>query len=125
MDQEVVKLKTKMQKTLDKIYMPSQDQIVEGLSNFNEMEANMLRGQQQNLEITHTVQKAVTPAFHDSGDMNIGGSSGINAVSSGFQAQETILVDQNQWAQEVRKADERCEQYQVMLTNLQSTLQDE
>lgn len=35
-DHENVKLKTQMQKALDKIYLPSQDQIVEGLSQFND-----------------------------------------------------------------------------------------
>ena len=35
-DHENVRLKAQMQKTLDKIYMPSQDQIVDGLSHFND-----------------------------------------------------------------------------------------
>ena len=39
--------------------------------------------------------------------------------------QETMLVDQNQWALEVRKADERCEQYHQMLGQLQLKLQQE
>jgi hypothetical protein len=34
-----------MQKTLEKIYLPSQDQIVDGLSSFNENDGNnMLQG---------------------------------------------------------------------------------
>jgi len=108
-----------MQKTLDKIYMPSQDQIVEGLSNFNDHEAtNMLKGHEQSLEITHTVQKAASPNMNDSNEMNMGPNA-INAVSAGFHAQETALADQNQWAQEVRKADERCEQYHLQITELQ------
>ena len=36
-----------------------------------------------------------------------------------------MLVDQNQWALEVRKADERCEQYHQMLGQLQLKLQQE
>lgn len=44
-DAENVKLKSQMQKTLEKIYLPSQDQIVEGLSSFNENDGNnMLQG---------------------------------------------------------------------------------
>jgi hypothetical protein len=36
LDVECTKLKAQMQKTLEKIYAPGQDQIVEGLSQFNE-----------------------------------------------------------------------------------------
>ena len=44
-DAENVKLKVGMQNALEKIYMPSQDQIVEGLSYFNErVNTNMLQG---------------------------------------------------------------------------------
>jgi hypothetical protein len=44
-DSENVKLKAQMQKTLEKIYLPSQDQIVDGLSSFNENDGNnMLQG---------------------------------------------------------------------------------
>ena len=69
----------------------------------------MLKGHQQNLEMNHTVQKAA-----------MGGDMGMpNSVAAGFHAQETALVDQNQWAQEVRKADERCEQYHLMISDLQ------
>ena len=76
----------------------------------------MLKGQEQSLEITHTVQKAAN--INDSNDM-MGGPNAINAISSGFHAQETALVDQNRWGQEVRKADDRCEQYHLMITELQ------
>jgi len=40
-----VKLKTQMQKTLERIYQPSQDQIVDGLSQFNSQDnANLMQG---------------------------------------------------------------------------------
>jgi hypothetical protein len=39
--------------------------------------------------------------------------------------QNTTLVDQNQWANEVRKADERCVEYQTILTELQAKLNHE
>lgn len=41
-DVENIKLKSQMQKALEKIYLPSQDQIVEGLSTFNENDGNNL-----------------------------------------------------------------------------------
>lgn len=97
-----------MQKTLEKIYLPSQDQIVEGLSSFNENDGNnMLQGYEQSLEMTHAVQKAGS-IDNDSVEMN---NVGPSAITAGLQMQETTLADQNQWAQEVRKSDERCEQY--------------
>ena len=112
-------MKSQMQKTLDKIYLPSQDQIVDGLSQFNDQEANnMLKGHEQSLEMTHTLQKAAAGHINES-DMNMGGPNVINAATAGFHAQETALVDQNQWAQEVRKADERCESYHLMISDLQ------
>jgi centrosomal protein CEP135 len=39
---EIAQLKTKMQTALEKIYMPSQDLIVEGLSNFNDRQSTNL-----------------------------------------------------------------------------------
>ena len=45
LEQDQVKLKTQMQKTLERIYQPSQDQIVDGLSHFNGQEnTNLLQG---------------------------------------------------------------------------------
>ena len=100
-----------MQKTLDRIYLPSQDKIVEGLSKFNEEDQhNLLQGQEQSIELSKALQK-------DENAINT-----ISAVASGHQIQNTTLADQNQWAQEVRRADERCVEYQNMLTELQAKL---
>ena len=38
-----------------------------------------------------------------------------SAAHSGLAVQEQILGDQNQWAQEVRKADERCQVYHAQI----------
>ena len=47
-----------MKKTLEKIYAPHQDQIIEGLSKFNENDsANMLNGHSQQMEVTNLLQK--------------------------------------------------------------------
>jgi len=51
------------------------------------------------MEMSHVVQKD-----------SFGAENGANAVASGLQVQDNLLVDQNQWATEVRKADERGEQ---------------
>jgi len=58
---------------------------------------------------------------NDSVEMN----NGPSAINAGLQMQETVLADQNQWAQEVRKADERCEQYHQMLGSLQQKITEE
>ena len=72
--------------------------------------------------MTHTVQKAGNDGEGMSGEFN---GMGPSAITSGLQMQETMLVDQNQWALEVRKADERCEQYHQMLAQLQLKCQEE
>ena len=46
------------------------------------------------------------------------GLNGISAANSGLHVQNNMLVDQNHWANEVRKADERCVEYQSILTEL-------
>lgn len=45
LEQELVKLKSKLQATLEKIYLPSQDKVVDGLSKFDgEAGTNVLQG---------------------------------------------------------------------------------
>ena len=56
----------------------------------------MLQGHEQSIDVTSTLQKQ-------------NNAYGQNALVSGFQMQEAGLLDQNQWANEIRKADERCE----------------
>lgn len=70
LDQEVTKMKAQIQKNLEKIYSPSQDQIVEGLSQFNEEQTNMIKGHEQNIEMSSLLQKV---QFQDgSGAVNHG-----------------------------------------------------
>ena len=103
-----------LQTTLEKIYHPGADKIVDGLSQFNDRAAtNMLGAHEQSIEATHLLQKDI----HQN-DPN-------NAVNAGLLAQDGALVDQNQWAHEVRRADERCEQYQNVVNELQSKLKGE
>lgn len=121
LDAEVTKLKMGMQNALEKIYLPSQDQIVEGLSYFNERQStNLVQGHEQTMELTSTVQKTTTEGQYSTA---VGGSS--NAVHQGLHYQETMMVDQNQWAMEMRKADERCEQFSHIIEELQMKLSDE
>jgi hypothetical protein len=57
---------------------------VEGLSQFNDKENNMLQGYEQSIEMTHTVQKAGNEGDGMSADFNGMGPSAINAVTSGL-----------------------------------------
>lgn len=75
-----------MQKTLEKIYAPSQDQIIDGLSHFNEEQTNLLHGHEQNIEMTNLLQK------------NHSESAGSVAAMDGLHIQEKYLADQGQWA---------------------------
>ena len=57
-DFEFTKMKATMQKHLEKIYHPSNDKIIEGLSQFNENDStNVLQGHEQSMELTHLLQK--------------------------------------------------------------------
>lgn len=115
LEAENTRLKSQMQKTLDKIYAPGQDQIIDGLSHFNENDhANMLQGYQQSMEMTNLLQK----------DPNSQANAN-NAAAGGFHIQENYLADQSAWAQEVRKADERCQTYHANLLELQKKLESE
>lgn len=102
-----------MQNALEKIYHPNADKIVDGLSQFNDKApTNMLGAHQQSIDQTHLLQKDI----HQD-DPN-------SAVAGGLLA-ENQLQDQNQWAHEVRRADERCEQYQNIVNEFQAKLQSE
>lgn len=80
-----------MQKNLERIYLPSQDQIVEGLSQFNSQEETNLLKQAQGMELTNTVQKS--NGMDAEMDVN-----GVGAVAMGMQVQENLLGQQAQWA---------------------------
>ena len=67
----------------------------------------MINGHQQSLEMTHTVQKSGSTSLHD--QPNGIPPSFVPATSEGFRVQGGHLADQAQWAQEVRRSDERCE----------------
>lgn len=47
------------------------------------------------------------------------------ATFAGLHIQDTVLSDQNQWAQEMRKADERCQTYHQVISELQQKLASE
>ena len=50
LDQENAKLRQKLDRVMEKLYMPSQDQIVGGLTSEGKMH-NVIKGAQQNFEL--------------------------------------------------------------------------
>lgn len=62
------------------------------------------------MELTSTVQK------------NNGMGGDMDAAAIGLQVQENLLGQQSQWAQEMRKADDRCEQLNQILHQMQQRL---
>jgi DNA repair exonuclease SbcCD ATPase subunit len=59
-ESELTKLKSKLDKALSKIYMPSQDEVIEGLShkeNALDQQHNILRGHEQRFDMTHPLSK--------------------------------------------------------------------
>lgn len=111
LEAENTKLKSQMQKTLDKIYAPGQDKIIQGLSQFNDNNnTNMIQGHSQQMDMSNLLQKD---------------QDSQNALNHGLQVQQTYLADQNAWAQEVRKADERCQTYHTSILELQKKNESE
>lgn len=96
-------MRTKMDKVLTKTYMPSQDEVIEGLA-MEIREHNILNGTQQEFEITHPLQKQ----YNDISDVMRGDNSIIH--ERGINKEE--LDKRNKvWAEELSKADERSEYY--------------
>ena len=97
-------MKSKLQSALEKIYMPSADKVVEGLSKFDgEAGTNVLQGHEQAVEL-------------------VGGLAGRSDLPVSVvppQHQEAKMEERAQWAAEVRRADERCD----MLTQANQEMQ--
>ena len=103
-EQELVKIKTKLQSTLEKIYMPSADKVVDGLSKFDgEAGNNVLQGHEQAVDVV--------------GGLANRGDGPIQAMPA--RDQEARAEERAQWAAEVRRADERCD----MLTQANQEMQ--
>ena len=66
------------------------------------------------MDMDHLLQKDHSPM-----------SNVASGALAGQHVQENLLVDQNQWAQEVRKADERCQTYHQAILELQNKLESE
>ena len=101
MDQELTKMRSKLDKVLTKTYMPSQDEVIEGLA-VDIKEHNILNGTQQEFEITHPLAKQ----YNDISDVMRGDNSFVHERNN---HREEISKRNKEWAEELSKADERSE----------------
>ena len=102
---------------MEKLYMPSQDQIVGGL-NSQGMAHNVIKGAQQNFELTGALnaQRVGGGELEDmgEGEESIQGSDVRNLGGTG-------QIRDQEWAKELRRADERATEirskYQELVQN--------
>ena len=109
-------MRAKIERTLAKMYLPSQDEIVEGLAGdiLERGELNIMAragGHQQDFELSHPQE---------------GMSHDISAAGGGFLAQAVDnsavkgSVEQNKkWADELAKADERGNRFRLQMEEAQ------
>ena len=74
-DQDNVKLRTKLDSVMEKLYMPSQDQIVGGLNSEGKIH-NILKGQQQQFELNQNF------ASGNENDLDIGAGEGESSLQN-------------------------------------------
>lgn len=92
-----------MDKVLTKTYMPSQDEVIQGLA-MEIKEHNILNGAQQEFEITHPLQKQYNDISHVMREDN-------SFVNDRGVSRDEMDKRNKVWAEELSKADERSEFY--------------
>ena len=101
-DAENIKLRQKLDRVMEKLYMPSQDQIIGGLNSDGNLH-NVLRGATQGFEMSQNLapNNRGTNEFNDGeGDESLHDSPSRGARGMSIKDQE--------WANELRRADERA-----------------
>lgn len=109
LDRELAKMRAKMEKALSKMYMPSQDEVVEGLAGdiLERGEMNLMArvgGHQQEFELSHPVGTAGVDSSALEGAPR-------QALSSSEEARK--------WAEELTKADDRSNRFRHQLEEAQ------
>ena len=116
LDREVAKMRGKLEKTLSKMYLPSQDEVVEGLAGdiLERGELNIMAkagGHQQEFDLSHPAN------LNNPNDMSDGG-----LVAAGMEDKDISKVSaeaNRKWLEELAKADERGNRFRVQLEELQ------
>ena len=101
-DAENIKLRNKLDQVMEKLYMPSKDQIIGGLNSDGNLH-NVLRGATQGFELSQNLaaDNRGTHEFNDGeGDESLNGSPS--------RAPRGMTIKDQEWANELRRADERA-----------------
>ena len=112
-----------MDSVMEKLYMPSQDQIIGGLNSEGKIH-NVLKGSQQQFEINQNLAASAD----DDLDVNDGeGESSLqNSSPMGARSRANHGIREQEWANELRRADERSNEIRTKYEELvQSHLQIE
>lgn len=110
LDTENVALRTKLDKVMEKLYLPSTDQIIGGLNSDGKVH-NVLRGAQAQFEVSANLVAGVPPVNssmgHDAGASDMGeGESSLQHSSPARN--QNVGIREQEWANELRRADERA-----------------
>lgn len=92
LESELLKMRQKLDKVQSKLYMPSQDQIIGGMNSAGQPH-NIIRGAAQNFEMNR-------PLEH-------------NFDGEGEESPHTTNMRDQEWAIELRKADERSHEIRL------------
>jgi hypothetical protein len=108
LDREIAKMRGKLEKTLSKMYMPSQDEVVEGLAGdiLERGELNVMAkagGHQQEFELSH-------PVNNNLNDMS---DAGLVAAGMDEKVQGKNGDANKKWLDELAKADERGNRFRI------------
>ncbi len=106
LDREIAKMRAKIEKTMAKMYMPSQDEVVEGLAGdiLERGELNIMAkagGHQQEFELSH-------PVNNNPNDMSDGG-----LVAAGMDEKGGNAEANKKWLDELARADERGNRFRL------------
>jgi hypothetical protein len=112
LDKELAKMRAKFEKTLSKMYLPSQDEVVEGLAGdmLERGELNIMAragGHQQEFELSHAMNQINI-------DMSGVEGTGLLAVEAPItKGRSTDFESSKKWHEELAKADERGNRFRV------------
>ena len=96
-------MRQKLDRVMEKLYMPSQDQIIGGLNSDGKLH-NVLRGATQGFQLSQNL--AASGANMDN-EMDGEGDESVHNTQRNAQNRGMSIKDQ-EWAQELRRADERA-----------------
>lgn len=113
---ELAKARERIEKVMAKTYHPSANEIIEGLSQEpGARKQNIVKGN-QDFEMTHPLSKH----HNDISDIMREPLTGAAATAAGQPSMDASKASQ-EWAEELRKADERTEFYRAQVDELKKT----